>query len=259
MNIEEPILEVKHISKRFGSVQALNDVSFKLYRNEILGLVGDNGAGKSTLIKIITGVYPADKGEIYLEGKRVHFSIPLEARKAGIETVYQDLALVEWMNIYRNFFLGREITRKIGFFQFLDIKKMKEMCMSELSRLGIRIRDVDEIVYFLSGGEKQSISIGRAAFFGAKILILDEPTMALSIRESGKVLELIKEAKQRGLSVIFITHNIYHVYSVADRFMILNRGVKIGEFKKEDVTPEDISEIIATGEIPERLKNKAIM
>ncbi|MEM3407372.1 MAG: ATP-binding cassette domain-containing protein [Candidatus Aenigmatarchaeota archaeon] len=259
MDIKEPILEAKHISKRFGTVQALRDISFKLYKSEVLGLVGDNGAGKSTLIKIITGVYPADEGEIYLEGRKVCFPTPLEARKAGIETVYQDLALVECMSIYRNFFLGKEIARRIGFFKFLDIKKMKEICMDELSRLGIRIRDVDENVYFLSGGERQSISIGRATFFGAKILILDEPTMALSVRETGKVLELIRKAKQSGLSVIFITHNIYHVYSVADRFIILNRGVKIGEFKKEDVTPEDISEIIASGEVPEKLKNKTIV
>jgi len=259
INSKEIILEGKHIWKRFGAIQALKDVSFKLYKKEVLGLVGDNGAGKSTLVKIITGIYPPDKGEIYFEGKKVRFSSPLEARRAGIETVYQDLALIDLMDIYRNFFLGREITKGKGPFKILDIKKMKEECMSVFSQLGIGIRSPDEIVSFLSGGEKQSISIGRSIYFGVKVLILDEPTMALSIKESRKVLELVEKIRQQGLSVIFITHNIYHVYSIADRFMILNRGVKLGEFYKEDVTPEDISEIIASGEISEELKDKMIV
>ncbi len=241
---EAPLVEMINISKSFGHVQALKNVDFTVGRQEVVGLLGDNGAGKSTLIKILTGIYPPDEGEIYFEGKRVQFSSPHEARAMGIETVYQDLALVELMSISRNFFLGREPTRRIGFIELLDTRMMDRVSIQALEEIGIKIRSPHEAVSVLSGGERQSISIGRAMHFGVKLLILDEPTSALSIKEARKVLHYVTEAKKRGLSVIFITHNIYHVYPVADRFTILSHGVKVGDFDKREVSPEEIAELI---------------
>ena len=248
-----PLLKMVNISKRFGAVQALKRVSLTLHRGEVLGLVGDNGAGKSTLIKILVGIYPPDEGEIYFEGKKVLFSSPLEARMAGIETVHQNLALVDIMSVMRNFYLGREIY-KGGPFRFLCKKRMSEECMKRLSEIGIHIRSPEEPVSVLSGGERQAIAIARAIHFGAKLLVLDEPTAFLSVKETRKVQDIVMDAKKRQISCIFITHNIWHVYEVADKFMILNRGVKLGEFYKEDVTPDDIAEIIAKGYIPSRLE-----
>ncbi|RLC82182.1 MAG: sugar ABC transporter ATP-binding protein [Chloroflexi bacterium] len=238
------LVEMRRISKNFGHVQALRQVDFTVGYAEVVGLLGDNGAGKSTLIKILTGLYPPDEGEIYFEGKRVHFSSPRQARDMGIETVYQDLALVELMSIARNFFLGREPIRQIGPFKFMDQRLMNTVTRDVLSEIGIKIRSPYESVSILSGGERQSIAIGRAIHFGVKLLILDEPTSALSIKEVRKVLNYVEEAKKRGLSVIFITHNIYHVYPVADRFTILSHGRKIGDFRRDEITPEEISELI---------------
>ena len=235
------------ISKSFGTVQALKDVDFEVGYQEVMGLVGDNGAGKSTLIKILTGVFPPDSGEIYFEGKRVNIRSPREARDLGIETVYQDLALIPLMSISRNFFLGREPTVRVGPLRFLDKRRMDRTVREVLSEIGIKVRSPDEPVAVLSGGERQSVAIGRAVHFGAKLLILDEPTSALSVRETHKVLDYILEAKERGLSIIFITHNIYHVYSVADRFTILEHGRKVAEFRKEEVSAEEIIEIIRSG------------
>lgn len=234
-----------NIDKAFGRIQALDGVSFSVGHQEVVGLLGDNGAGKSTLIKTLVGLHALDGGEIYFEGKPVRFSSPREARAAGIETVYQDLALVELMNISRNFFLGREPVNRFGPFRFLDKKKMDTECSDLLKDIGIGVRSPHERVEFLSGGERQAISIGRAMHFGAKLLILDEPTAALSIRETRKVLDHVQQARKAGLSVIYITHNIYHVYPVADRFTILERGKNLVDFNKKDVTAEDIIETIA--------------
>lgn len=243
MNV--PLVQMKGIKKSFRRVQALKGVDFEVGRNEIVGLLGDNGAGKSTLIKILVGYYTPDEGEIYFEGKPVNFKSPWDARQLGIETVYQDLALVNLMPLWRNFFLGREIMKKIGPFSFMDHKKMKETAVNALKEIGIYVRNPDETVAFMSGGERQAVAIARAIHFGAKLLILDEPTAALSVGETRKVLEHILEAKRRGISVIFITHNIYHVYEVADRLVVLERGEKIGDYKKNDVTPQQIMDIIA--------------
>ncbi|MCD6364234.1 MAG: sugar ABC transporter ATP-binding protein [Synergistetes bacterium] len=243
--MEMPLVEMKGIVKNFGRVQALRGVDFTVGKNEVVGLLGDNGAGKSTLIKILVGFYQPDEGEIYFEGKKVNFSSPKDARAMGIETVYQDLALVELMSIARNFFLGRELTYKVGPFELLDKRNMNRIAKEMLTDIGVKVRDVNETVSFLSGGERQAIAIGRAIHFGAKLLILDEPTAALSIKETQRVLELILEAKSRGLSVVFITHNIYHVYEVADRFTLLEHGKKVGDFTKEEVTPQDIIDIIS--------------
>lgn len=246
-----PLVEMKDIYKSFGKVYALKGVDFSVGQNEVVGLLGDNGAGKSTLIKTLVGLHQPDKGEIYFEGERVFFSSPKDARNYGIETVYQDLALINLMSISRNFFLGREPTVKVWPFNILKKKEMDRIAKEVLTDIGVRVRSVDEAVSFLSGGERQAIAIGRAIHFGAKLLILDEPTAALSVKETRKVLDLILEAKERGLSVIFITHNIYHVYEVADKLTLLEHGKKVGDFVKKDVTPEEIIDIIArevTGE-----------
>ncbi len=245
------LVKMVGINKCFGIVEALKDVDFNVKRQEVVGLVGDNGAGKSTLIKILTGVCPPDRGEIYFEGKKENIDSPKKARDMGIETVYQNLALIDLLSISRNFFLGREPTKKFaGFCNFLDKKKIDEISERALKNVGIKVRDVDEEVSILSGGERQAVSIGRAIYFGAKLLVLDEPTAALSIKESHKVLDYVTSAKERGLSVIFITHNIYHVYSVADRFAILEHGEKLGDFNKDEISAEDIIEIIRTGKRP---------
>ncbi len=242
------LVEMRGISKSFGHVQALKDVDFQVGYREVVGLLGDNGAGKSTLIKILTGVYPPDSGEIYFEGRKVRFTSPRDARDLGIETVYQDLALIELMGISRNFFLGREPVRRLGPFRFLDKRRIDEITERVMGEIGIRIRSPNEPVAILSGGERQSVAIGRAMHFGAKLLILDEPTSALSLKESQKVLDHVLEVKERGLSVIFITHNLYHVYSVADRFVILSHGRKVGDLRREETTQEEVAELIVHGE-----------
>lgn len=244
---DQPLVQMVNISKSFGTVQALNAVDFAVGHQEVMGLVGDNGAGKSTLIKILTGVYPPDTGEIFFEGRKVTIASPKDARDLGIETVYQDLALIPLMSIARNFFLGREPVVQVGPLKLLDKRKMDSTVREVLAEIGIRVRSPDEPVAVLSGGERQSVAIGRAVHFGAKLLILDEPTSALSVRETHKVLDFILEAKERGLSIIFITHNIYHVYSVADRFTILEHGHKVAEFAKAEVSAEEIIEIIRSG------------
>lgn len=243
--MDVPLIEMKGIVKNFGRVYALKGVDFSVGENEVVGLLGDNGAGKSTLIKVLVGLHQPDKGEVYFEGKKVSFSSPRDARNYGIETVYQDLALIPLMSISRNFFLGREPVSRVGLFNILRKKEMDEIAREVLEDIGVKVRSVDEAVSFLSGGERQAIAIGRAIHFGAKLLILDEPTAALSIKETRKVLDLILEAKEKGLSVVFITHNIYHVYEVADKLTLLEHGKKVGDFVKKDVTPEEIIDIIA--------------
>jgi simple sugar transport system ATP-binding protein len=242
------------IEKNFRAVQALKKVNLEIRPGEILGLLGDNGAGKSTLIKVLAGVFPPDGGKIFFEGEQVSFSSPKVARALGIETVHQALSLVEVMSISRNFFLGREPTKKIGPVYLLDKKKMNEECEKAVTGLGVKVRSTDEFVSILSGGERQAISIGRAMHFKVKLLILDEPLAALSVRETREVLRQVEKAKESGVSVIFITHNVYHVYPVAERFVMLDKGIKIGEVYKKDASPEDIIEIIATGKMSETLK-----
>lgn len=242
-----PLVRMVNISKSFGTVQALKNVDFEVGYREVMGLVGDNGAGKSTLIKILTGVFPPDAGEIYFEGRRVNIRSPKEAREMGIETVYQDLALIPLLDISRNFFLGREPVLRLGPFRFLDKRKMDQTVRDVLSGIGIQVRSPHDPVAVLSGGERQSVAIGRALHFGAKLLILDEPTSALSVRETHRVLDFILEAKDRGLSIVFITHNIYHVYSVADRFTVLEHGRNVARLRKDEVTAETIIEIVKSG------------
>ncbi len=242
-----PLVFMKDIVKRFGRVTALDSVDFEVGRQEVMALLGDNGAGKSTLIKILTGVYPATSGQIFFEGRPVEVRTPQDARVLGIETVYQDLALVNAMSIGRNFFLGREPIRNLGPINWLDLGRIARETCDSLADIGIKIRSANEKVGKLSGGERQSIAIGRTVHFGMKLLILDEPTSSLSVAESRKVLEYTLNAKEQGLSVVFITHNVHHVMQVADRYTILRHGKKVGTYDREELTEDDVSDLI-TGE-----------
>ncbi|NDJ62904.1 MAG: sugar ABC transporter ATP-binding protein [Chloroflexi bacterium] len=251
---ETPLVEMRGIVKTFGHVEALRGVDFKVDYHEIVGLLGDNGAGKSTLIKTLTGVHTPTRGQIYFEGKPVAINSPHEARELGIETVYQDLALVPLLSIARNFWLGQELTHRYGPIRVLDKQAMSARTREALADIGINIRSADEPVLSLSGGERQSIAIGRAVYFGKKLLILDEPTSALSVKQTQEVLNYTRKAKERGLSVIFITHNIAHVHEVADRFTVIRGGRKVGDFYKEEVSEMEVAHMVMSGTVPERLR-----
>lgn len=238
------LVRMENISKVFGTITALKDVNFGVERAEVRALLGDNGAGKSTLIKILMGVHQPTTGQIYFENKPVNITSPAQARAIGIEAVYQDLALVNLMSISRNFFLGREMTKKLGPITYLDIRKMNDVCKQSLHDIGIEIRSANERVGSLSGGERQSIAIGRGVYFGAKLLILDEPTSALSVAETRKVLTYIENARERGLGVIFITHNVHHVYMVADSYTIIRHGMNVGTYYKGELSEDDIADLI---------------
>jgi simple sugar transport system ATP-binding protein len=245
----KPLVEARGIAKSFGRINALNNVSFSLGPAQVLGLLGDNGAGKSTLIKILTGLFPPDKGEILWEGEQVDFHSPRDAYEKGVATVYQDLAIVDLMAIYRNVFLGREsaVTKGMGPFKWIDRRKAHEQARKAIADMGIQIRDAEEPIARMSGGERQSVAIARAAFFNPKLLILDEPTSALSLRQTGRVLKSVEEARNKGISIIFITHNVYHVYPIADRFVILSHGESIAEFPKGKHSRDEVAELIVTG------------
>ncbi|MEZ4670358.1 MAG: ATP-binding cassette domain-containing protein [Anaerolineae bacterium] len=251
---EGPLVDMRDVVKTFGTINVLRGVDFQVGRQEIVGLLGDNGAGKSTLIKILTGVYSLTSGQIYFDGQPVTINSPQDARHLGIETVYQDLALVPLMSISRNFWLGQEITSRMGPLRVMNKGEMASRTRQALLDIGIHIRNPDEPVGSLSGGERQSIAIGRAVYFGKKLLILDEPTSALSVGETAKVLEYTRAAKERGMSVIFISHNIGHVHKVADRFTIISHGQKVGDFRKEEVSELEVANMVMTGEVPERLR-----
>jgi simple sugar transport system ATP-binding protein len=219
------LLELKNVSKRFGSMQALSDISFQLNAGEIIGLLGDNGAGKSTLIKILSGYHQPTSGTMEFNGQKIELPSPTEALKIGISTVYQDLAMVDELSIARNFFLGHELSR----FGFLQRKKLNEAAVQAIREVGIQIRDATAPVKNLSGGERQAIAIARACYFGKKILILDEPTSALSLHETNRIFTLMREAKSKGLCVILITHNLTHAHEICDRYLVLRQGRLIGD------------------------------
>ncbi len=250
------LLEVRHVSKYFGNVIALRDVSMEVRAGEVTCVLGDNGAGKSTLIKILSGVHPHDEGELLVEGRSVHFSGPRDARAAGISVVFQDLATVPLMSIWRNFFLGSEPTNGYGPARRLNIRFAKQVMRDEMRKMGIDVRDPDQPVGTLSGGERQAVAIARAVYFGAKVLILDEPTSALGVRQSGIVLKYVIQARERGLGVIFITHNPHHAYPVGDRFVLLSRGRLMGSFAKSDTTLAELTQMMAGGEELERLSRE---
>jgi simple sugar transport system ATP-binding protein len=237
--LAEKIIELEDISKAFGKVSALKNVNLHVGENEVLGLIGDNGAGKSTLIKIISGVHPPDSGQIFIRGERMNKWDVNIARQSGIETVYQDRALAEQQTITRNIFMGRE---QSGFLGFLKLKKEEEDAEQLMRSIGFtsRVFSPDSVVYTLSGGERQGVAIARALYFKAKVIILDEPTTALSLTECEKVFRFVEHAKEEGTSCIFISHNIYHTYDIADRFVVLDRGQIVLEVSKQEITAEKL-------------------
>jgi simple sugar transport system ATP-binding protein len=252
----EPILEVRNITKLFGSVIALSNVSVKVYPGEVTCLLGDNGAGKSTLIKILSGVHQPTEGEVYFEGRPAALRSPREARALGIATVYQDLSLLPLMPVWRNFFLGAEPEKGKPPFRRFDIAFARQTVRRELAAMGIDIRDPDQPVGTMSGGERQSIAIARAIYFGAKVLILDEPTAALGVKQAGLVLRRIVQAKLRNLGVIFITHNPQHAYPVGDRFIILKRGRTLGVWTKAELSREEMIRSMSGAEELEALESE---
>lgn len=237
----EFLVRMVNIHKWFGRVYALRGVDFEVQRGETVGLIGDNGAGKSTLIKILSGYHQADQGEIYFEGHKVRISSPRDARKLGIETVYQEQALAPNLSIARNIFMGREPAKRWG---IIDRRIMNEESVKALTNLGLRLHSPDLPVVTLSGGERQGVAIARALHFKAKLVILDEPTVALSVKEVGEVLEFVRQLQREGISVIFITHNLYHAYDIAERFVVMARGKKMADVKKKDTSPQDLSQLV---------------
>lgn len=251
-----PLVEVRNISKSFGNVRALHDVSMEVTAGEVHCLLGDNGAGKSTLIKILSGVHPPDSGEMLIEKHRVRFASPRDALDAGIATAYQDLAMIPLMSISRNFFLGNEPTKGWGPFRRFDVSLTDEITRVELNRMGIAVRDTSQPVGTLSGGERQSVAIARAVYFGARILILDEPTAALGVKEAGVVLRYIARAREQGLGVIFITHNVHHAWAIGDRFTLLSHGRSEGTFQKDETTREEVISLMAGGAALDELEHE---
>jgi simple sugar transport system ATP-binding protein len=242
-----PLLEIDNVSKYFGNVIALKDVSAVVNEGEVTCVLGDNGAGKSTFIKILSGVHKQDEGEIRMEGEELSFNSPRAAKERGIATVFQDLATVPLMSIWRNFFLGSEPTVGVGPLRRIDIGGAKNVMRTELKKMGIDVRDPDQPVGTLSGGERQAVAIARAMHFGAKVLILDEPTSALGVKQSGIVLRYIVHARERGVGVIFISHNPHHAYPVGDHFVILNRGQLQGSWKRGEISRDELVQLMAGG------------
>ena len=243
-----PDMELEKVSRFFGTVIALNNISFEVLSGRVTCLLGDNGAGKSTLIKTLSGVHRPSEGRMLIDGKEIFLGSPREALDLGIATVYQDLALVSLMSIGRNFFMGREPVKKIGPFKFFDKKLANKVAREEMKKIGINIRSAEQAVGTLSGGERQSLAIARAIHFAKKILIFDEPTAALGVRQSRIVLNFIKHARDRNLGVVFITHNSYHAYEVGDYFYILNRGRTVGNYTKKEMNREKLFNLMAGNE-----------
>ena len=244
----EPIIEMRNIEKHFGPVIALNGVSFDIRPGECHCLLGDNGAGKSTFIKTMAGVHKPTGGEILFGGKAMHFDSPRDAMEAGIATVYQDLAMIPLMSVTRNFWMGREPIRKVGPFKFMDFKAANDVTMSEMRKMGINLRSPNQAVGTLSGGERQTVAIARAVHFGAKVLILDEPTSALGVRQTANVLSTIDRVRKTGIGIVFITHNVRHAMAVGDRFTVLNRGKTLGTAARGEITPEALQDLMAGGQ-----------
>jgi simple sugar transport system ATP-binding protein len=241
------IIDVRNVVKHFGSVIALSGVSLTVRKSEVHCLLGDNGAGKSTLIKTLAGVHQPTSGEYLVEGKHALFTSPRSALDAGIATVYQDLAMIPLMSTTRNFFMGREPRVGVTPFKRIDFGFANEVTRTEMKRIGIDVRDPHQAVGTLSGGERQCVAIARAVYFGAKVLILDEPTSALGVAQTSMVLKYIHQVRQKGLGVIFITHNVRHAYAVGDRFTVLNRGKTLGTFTKAEISMDELQNLMAGG------------
>lgn len=241
----EPIMEVKNITKRFGGLTAVDNVSMAIRPGEVVGLLGDNGAGKSTLIKMISGVYKPTQGQIFFQQKAFTIQSPMDALRQGIETIYQDLALAENLNVYSNIFLGREKLKKIiGFINVLDHDYMHREASKVLERLDIKIPSLKNRIGMLSGGQRQAVAISRSIYWDAKLLIMDEPTAALGVAEQKKVLELVLTLKSQNIPVLLISHQIRDVFSVADRIVVLRRGKKVGERMIRQTTMDEVVGLI---------------
>jgi len=241
-----PVFELDHVSHSYGRHNVIFDVNLAVWPGEVVGLVGDNGAGKSTLLKIFAGYQKPTKGQLKFMGRPVSFNSPADARGLGIEAVYQDLAIVDQLSLWQNFYLGKEIKKRFGPVQVMDRKAMRRATIAALTELGLtRIRSADEPVWSLSGGERQSVAITRANHFGAKLLLLDEPTAALSVRETRNVLESIRRARGHGLGVMYIDHNMGHVIPVADRIVLLEHGRIVRIIDRGEVSVDELQELVA--------------
>ncbi|WAZ25055.1 ATP-binding cassette domain-containing protein [Streptomyces cinnabarinus] len=241
------LVELADVSKHYGNIRALEGVSLEVNEGEITCVLGDNGAGKSTLIKIISGLHQHDGGVLRIDGEETKLSSPREALDRGIATVYQDLAVVPLMPVWRNFFLGSEPRKGKGPFKRMDVDHMRRATWAELRDMGIDLRDVDQPIGTLSGGERQCVAIARAVHFGARVLVLDEPTAALGVKQSGVVLKMVATARDEGLGVVFITHNPHHAYMVGDRFVLLKRGTMVGNHTRGEITPDELTRQMAGG------------
>jgi simple sugar transport system ATP-binding protein len=249
MSANTPVIELRNVDKSFGPIDVLHEISLKVRAGEVLCLLGDNGAGKSTLIKTLAGVHAPTRGEILVDGKPTTFDGPRDAQDRGIATVHQFGGTYPLMSIGRNFFLGMEPTKGFGPFKVFDRAKANQIAVEEVQKMGItRIIDGDRLVGGLSGGERQSLAIARAVYFGARVLILDEPTAALGVKQAAHVLRIVNEAKKRGLAVIFITHQVMHAMTVGDHFAVLIRGAIAADFRKGEKTREEITDLMAGGE-----------
>ncbi|MEU1159940.1 ATP-binding cassette domain-containing protein [Streptomyces sp. NPDC005921] len=248
------LVRLTDVSKHYGTVRALQGVSLEVHAGEITCVLGDNGAGKSTLIKIVAGLHGHDGGTLHIDGEETTLASPRDALDRGIATVHQDLAVVPLMPVWRNFFLGSE-PRK-GLLKRLDVDFMRRTTHTELHRMGIDLRDVDQPIGTLSGGERQCVAIARAVYFGAKVLILDEPTAALGVKQSGVVLKYVAAARDQGLGVVLITHNPHHAYLVGDRFVLLRRGTMAGSYDRDSVTLEELTRQMAGGSDLESLRHE---
>ncbi|NMA97756.1 MAG: sugar ABC transporter ATP-binding protein [Phyllobacteriaceae bacterium] len=244
---DTPLIELIDIKKQFGPVIALNGVSVSVLPGECHCLLGDNGAGKSTFIKTMAGVHKPTTGEIRMNGQKVDFANPRDAMNAGVATVYQDLAMIPLMSVTRNFWMGREPRKGVWPFQFLDMDRANQVTLEEMRRMGISLREPDQAVGTLSGGERQTVAIARAVYFGAKVLILDEPTSALGVRQTANVLATIDRVRKTGNGIVFITHNVRHAMAVGDRFTVLNRGKTLGTAKRGELKPEELQDMMVGG------------
>jgi len=248
------LIELVGVGKSYGNIIALKDISLRVGAGEVTGVLGDNGAGKSTLIKIIAGLHKPSEGQLLVDGEATTFDSPKDSLDKGIATVYQDLAVVGLMPVWRNFFLGQELRK--GPFRSLDANGMRATTLSELQKMGIDLPDVDAPIGSLSGGQRQCVAIARAIFFGARVLILDEPTAALGVKQSGMVLRYISAAKEQGFGVIFITHNPHHAYMVGDHFVLLNRGRQKLDCSYADITLDELTQQMAGGDELETLAHE---
>jgi simple sugar transport system ATP-binding protein len=254
--MQHPIVQLKNVGKQYGNIVALKDVSLKVGPHEVTCVLGDNGAGKSTLIKIISGRHQHTDGEVLVDGKEVKFSSPRDSLDQGIATVYQDLAVVPLMPVWRNFFLGSEKVTGIWPFRKLEVDEMRDTARGELHKMGIDLPDIDAPIGSLSGGQRQCVAIARAVYFGARVLILDEPTAALGVKQSGVVLRYVSAAAKSGLGVIFITHNPHHAYMVGDHFVLLNRGVMTLDCKYDEINLDELTQQMAGGDELETLTDE---